>query len=292
MKKKISLFNIIITGIPLTIYLVFMLIPSLAGFVVSLTNWSGYNLNFNFVGFSNFQKMFVDTRFFNSLWNYLYLYIGTVLVCFPLAMLFAIAISRNMFREKNFYRILFFFPSTVPMLIIAIMWMVIYNPSFGVLNDLIGVLGIEPVAWLGNAKTVMPSIIAIVVWRQLGFYFVYFTAGVLNIPKDLYESAKIDGANEIRQTFYITIPLMWNVIRTSMIFYIQSAAGLGFGITYMATRGGPNYRSEILTYYMYNVMQTDRKFGYASTLGCALLVVTVTIALIILRFSKRETYEY
>ena len=289
---QVTSFDIIMTSIPTGVYVLFVLLPCLVGLVVSFTNFGGYSLEFKWVKFYQYQKMFTDPVFYKSIVNYVQLYIGTIIVCFPLAMLAAIALTRNLIKEKNFYRILFFFPSTVPFLIIAIMWMVMYNPSFGVLNQFLGLFGVDPVNWLGSSKTVMPAIIFMVVWRQFGFYMVYFIAGISNIPESLYESARIDGASETRQVFSITIPLMWEVIRTSLIFYIQSAAGIGFNIIYIATRGGPDNASQFLPSYMYLKITDGLDYGYSAALATALLVVTMVMALIILRVTRREIYEY
>ena len=194
-------------------------------------------------------------------------------------------------RERNFYRILFFFPSTVPMLIIAIMWMTMYNPSFGVLNTMLQAIGLDPVQWLADSKVVMISVIIIVVWRQFGFYLVYFMAAVSNVPKDIYEAAMIDGASEVRQAFSITIPLIWDVVRTSMLFYLQSALMLGFNVIYIVTRGGPDHASEIISSYMFEKMTTELDYGLASAVGVIMLVVTMVMAVLISKLMKRETYE-
>lgn len=291
-KKKFNSFDACLVGIPTVYYLIFLLVPCFGGLFLSLTNWKGLSMNISFVGLDNFKRMFQDPIFYKSLGNLLYLFLVSTVIMFVLAMFFAILLSRNIIRERNFYRTLFFFPSAVPTIIIAIMWMVVYNPSFGLLNKLLGLLNIAPVTWLGNPNTVMPSIIAIMIWKLLGFYMVLFIAAVLNIPNELYESARIDGANEIRQAFQITIPLMWEVIRTSLIFFLINSANGGFQIVYIMTQGGPDRASELLTSYMYKQIVEEARYGYGSAMGVALLVVTLIIALIILKVTERETYTY
>lgn len=287
-----QVFDLTMAGVPTVVFVVLYLLPCVAGFYFCFTDFGGYSLNYNMVGLHNFQKMFSDPVFYKSIWNYILLYIGTVILCFPVAMGAAIVLTRNKaIKEHNLYRILFFFPSTVPTMIIALMWMVMYNPTFGVLNQLLGYLGIEPVQWLGSTKVVMISVIIMVVWRQLGFYLVYFMAGVSNIDQSVYESAKLDGASEWKQVFTITIPLCWEVVRTSLLFYIQSAASIGFGIVYIATRGGPDNASQTLSGYMYHQITENLDYGYGSALGIALLVITLVLAGIILKVTKRESYE-
>lgn len=291
-KKQGRIFNSLMAGVPTAYYLLFLLIPSLAGLFFSFTDWKGISLKFNFVGFDNFTRMFQDDIFYKSVWNMLYLFVVSTIIIFILAMFFAIILARGTIKERNIYRTLYFFPSAVPMILIAIMWMVVYNPSFGILNQLLGVFGLDPVTWLGTKETVMNSIVAIMVWKQLGFYMVLFMAAVLNIPASMYEAAVIDGASGFRQAFSITIPLMWEVIRTSLIFFLVNSANGGFQIVYIATQGGPDRHSELLTTYMYKQIVENSRYGYGATLGVALLVITMVLALIILRATKREVYEY
>lgn len=287
-----QVFDWTMAGVPTVAFVVLYLLPCIAGFYFCFTDFGGYSLDFKMVGLHNFEKMFQDPIFYKSIWNYIILYIGTVVLCFPVAMGAAIVLTRNRaIKEKNFYRVLFFFPSTVPTMIIALMWMVMYNPTFGVLNQFLGLFGVEPIQWLGSSKVVMISVIVMVVWRQFGFYLVYFMAGVSNIDQGIYESAKIDGASEWKQVFTITIPLCWEVVRTSLLFYIQSAASIGFGIIYIATRGGPDNASQTLASYMYYQITENLDYGYGSVLGIALLIVTLLLAAFILAVTKRESYE-
>ena len=290
--KSDKIFDLTMAGVPTAFFIILFLLPCIAGLFFSLTNFGGYSLKFDFVGLYNYKKLFNDAAFWKSIVNFILLYVGTVVVCFPLAMISAIALVKNKrIRERNFYRILFFFPSTVPMLIIAIMWMTMYNPSFGVLNTMLQAIGLDPVQWLADSKVVMISVIIIVVWRQFGFYLVYFMAAVSNVPKDIYEAAMIDGASEIRQAFSITIPLIWDVVRTSMLFYLQSALMLGFNVIYIVTRGGPDHASEIISSYMFEKMTTELDYGLASAVGVIMLVVTMVMAVLISKLMKRETYE-
>ena len=287
-----SIFDWTMAGVPTLAYLVITLIPCVAGLFFSFTNFGGYSLEFDWIGFANYKKMFADTAFWKSIFNYLKLYFGVVLICFPLAMATAIVLVKNKrIKERNLYRVLFFFPSTVPMLIIAIMWMTMYNPSFGVLNQVLGLFGVEPIQWLGSSKVVMWAMIIMVVWRQFGFYLVYFIAGVSNINPDIYESAKIDGASEWKQVFTITLPLTWNVVQTSMLFFIQTASDIGFGIIYITTQGGPDNASQILPTYMYQKITQGLDYGMSSAVGVAMLVVTFVMAILILKLLKRESYE-
>ena len=118
-------------------------------------------------------------------------------------------------------------------------------------------------------------------------------AAVLNIPTSLFEAARIDGCSEFRKTIKITIPLIWEQVRTALIFFVVTSCGVGFSIVWMMTRGGPSRASEIMTTYMYIMSfgSMEGRFGYASAVAFATLVITITLALVIMRVTKRETVE-
>lgn len=279
--------------VPLVVYLVFFLLPCFAGLLFGFTDFGGYSLDIKWVGLYNFKKIFADAAFKKAIVNHLKLYLGTVVFCFPLAFISALALTRSKaLKESNFYKILFFFPSTVPMLIIAILWMVMYNPSFGIFNSILTGLGLPGVQWLANSKVVMWSVLLIVIWREFGFYLVYFMAAISNIPQDIYEAAYIDGASEVQQTFRITIPLTWDVITTAMLFFIESSVTLGFNVVYIVTRGGPDNASEILSSYMFSMITENLDYGKASAVGAVMLLLTLGMAFLILKVFRRESYEY
>lgn len=278
--------------LPLFVYLLFFLIPCFAGLFFGFTDFGGYTLDVKWVGLYNYKKIFADHAFRKAIVNHLKLYLGTVVFCFPLAFISALALTRSKaLKESNFYKILFFFPSTVPMLIIAILWMVMYNPSFGIFNTVLTGLGLPGVQWLASSKVVMWSVLLIVIWREFGFYLVYFMAAISNIPQDIYEAAYIDGATEVQQTFRITIPLTWDVITTAMLFFIESSVTLGFNVVYIVTRGGPDNASEILSSYMFSMITENLDYGKASAVGAIMLLLTLGMAFLILKVFRRESYE-
>lgn len=286
-------FDIVMTGLPTLYTIVLFAIPAIAGLYFSFTDFGGFNMNVKWVGLQNYAKMLKDNIFWKSIWNYLKLYVLSSITCFPLAFIGAVALTKNpLLKERDFYRVLFFLPCAVPSMIISIMWMTMFNSSFGVFNTIITFFGGEPVLWLGDTKIVMYSLTIVVIWRQMGFYMAYLMAGVSNIPDDIFESARIDGAGEITQTIKITVPLTWDVITTSMLFFVKGAINLGFGLVYIITRGGPDNASQIISSYMYYQITTNTDYGYASAIAIAMLVICMALSLFILKVMKRETYEY
>jgi N-acetylglucosamine transport system permease protein len=173
-----------------------------------------------------------------------------------------------------------------------VLWISIFNPNIGILNSLLGVFGIAGKNWLGDAAIVKNSILTVMVWYSLGFYMVLFMAAVLNIPSDLFEASRIDGAGTVRQTFSITIPLIWEQIRTALVFFIVTSCGVGFNVVFMLTRGGPSKASEILPSYMYLLsFGGQSKFGYAMSVAVMIMLITTFLALLLLKVTKRESYE-
>mgnify|MGYP000861889638 CR=1 FL=1 len=276
----------------LAFYFFFRFLPSIMGFAISLFNWKGVSLNMKFIGFDNYSRLFQDSVFYKALGNHFYIYLLNTAIVFVLAIALAVLITNSKLRERNFYRIMLFFPSVVPAVIVNVLWVSVYNPNIGMLNSLLGMLGIAGQNWIGDGAIVKNSLIFVMVWYSLGFYMVLFMAAVLNIPADLFEASRIDGAGTVRQTFSITIPLIWEQVRTALVFFIVTSCGVGFNVVFMLTKGGPSKASEILPSYMYLLsFGGQSKFGYAMSVAVMIMLITTFLALLLLRLTKRESHE-
>ncbi|NLZ56016.1 MAG: sugar ABC transporter permease [Clostridiaceae bacterium] len=277
----------------LVVYTIFRFIPTVLGLVLSFFNWRGTSLQMTYIGFGNYTTLLNDWIFWRSLGNHLYIFLINTVVVFTLAILLAVLLSSKRLWERGFYRVLFFFPSVVPVVIINILWMSVLNPNIGLLNSVLRMIGLEGENWLGDRAVVKNTIIFVMAWTSLGFYMVLFMAAILNIPSSIFESARIDGAGSIRQTFMITIPLIWEHVRMSLLFFIVTSSGLGFNIIFMMSKGGPNRASEILTTFMYGVsFGGESRYGYGSAIAFSILIITSLIAMLIMAVTKREVYEY
>jgi N-acetylglucosamine transport system permease protein len=274
------------------LYSVLRFIPAFIGLAISFFSWKGVSLKMDFVGLKNYASLLQDEIFWKSFGNHMYLFVLNTVIVFTLAVALSVLLTGKHLKERSFYRITFFFPTVVPAVIINVVWISVFNPNIGLLNGLLQVIGLQGQNWLGDADIVKNSVLFVMVWKSLGFYMVLFMAGILNIPTSLFEAARIDGCNEVRQTWVITIPLMWEQIRTSLLFFVVTSCGVGFNVVYMMTKGGPSRSSEIMTTYMYMLsFGGGSKFGYASAVAMAILIITTTIALLIMRATKREVYE-
>lgn len=292
-KQKTTLFCIYV--IPtLCLYVIFLVFPFIRTFYLCLTDWNGYGNRMNFVGLQNFITLFKDELVFNALKHNLYLFIIGTVATFALSLFFAVSLTRSKLKERNFYRIIFFFPNILSIVIVSVIWMFIYNPTFGILNSFLNSVGLPHLtrAWLGELNTVLPALSVPWIWMSVGFYMILFIAAIENIPVSLFESATIDGASQWHQLWKITIPLVWEVMRISVVFFILNAFSGTFTIVDVTTKGGPSRASDILTNYMYENAFTYSKFGYGTTIGVFIFFILLVLSLIWLKSSERETIEY
>jgi N-acetylglucosamine transport system permease protein len=245
-----------------------------------------------FVGLENFKRLLGDKNLFNALYNNAAIFLISTIVTFVLALFFAVVITRSRFRETLLYRITYFFPYVMPTVAIAILWRFIFNPSVGILNGLLTVLKLESLthAWLGEKTTVLGAVTAPVIWGSLGFFMVLFISGIQSIPVTFYEAAQIDGAGEFQQFIRITFPLLWEIIRTMIVFFISGSIGCFALVRVMA--GLTNPAAEVLGTYMYKHAFQYTDFGYGTAVGVFIFALTLVLALSIRRLTRKEIIEY
>ena len=176
---------------------------------VAFTKWKGLRKSPRFVGLDNFEKMLGDDQFWNALFNNLIYLVFLPIITLGFALFMAFMISQKV-RFSNFYRVTFFFPQVMSVVAIGILWSFVYHPTIGIFSSLLKAVGIEkPPIWLGDPDTALWSIVAVTVWQSAGFFMVIFMAGMLSIPKSLYEAAALDGAGRGSTFIRITFPLLW-----------------------------------------------------------------------------------
>lgn len=283
-KKQSTRNNIAITLslIPaLCLYTLFVIYPTFNIFQTSLYEWSGLSPTKTFVGINNFIRLFKDATFWLALKNTLVLLIVCTVITMLLSLFFAAALTQTKLKEKNFYRILFFFPNVLSIVVIGVLFSNIYEPNTGILNALLKGVGLGNLAkpWLGNGSTVLFAIALAMIWQAVGYYMVMYMAGMDGISPELYEAADIDGANKIVQFFKITIPMIWSVIRVTIVFFITSTLNMSFLFVNVMTDGGPNSKSEVLLTYMYRQAFTNSNFGYAMAIAVIIFLIAFTLAI-------------
>ncbi|KIF77367.1 ABC transporter permease [Streptomyces sp. 150FB] len=294
-------------ALPLIIYAIFVISPFVQAFQISMTDWSGLVGTSKFVGLDNFHRLWDSEDFWNALRHNIYLLIGLPIVTLALGMFFAFMLNVGGKRRKNqvvtgvrgskFYKFVFFFPQVISVTIVAVIWFNIYNPDpqDGMLNSLLGSVGLEGLqnSWLGEKNLALLCIAAVMVWSNVGFFVVLFSAAMASIPSDIYEAALLDGANRFDTFFRITLPLLWDTVQTGWV-YMGIIALDGFALVQIMSvnNGGPDGATDVLPLRLYQTAFRDSQFGYAAAMGIAMLIVTMAFAVLTMRFARRERIEF
>ncbi|MEU5868617.1 MULTISPECIES: sugar ABC transporter permease [unclassified Nonomuraea] len=287
---------------PVLLYTVFVASPYVQAFYIALTDWRGLSAELGFVGLGNFAELAGDPVFWKALGNNVILLVTLPLVTIGLALFLAFMLNvaggprggeiRGV-RGAAFYRVVYFFPYVLSIAIIGVLWMNVYNPINGLLNGAlraVGLGGVQP-SWLGDERLAFWAVLAVLVWNGVGFYVVLFTAGIKAIPASLLEAAVLDGASRTQVFFRITIPLIWENIRTAAV-YLGIAALDAFAVVQIMTGGGPNDSTQVGSFYLYQNAFSYGRFGYASAMGVVLFGVTLALSAFTLSATRRERIEF
>lgn len=293
-KKSRQLFGIICV-LPATILLaIFMIYPTSQVFYLSLFKMGGFSPVKEFVGFENFQYLINDMKFVQAFQNTILMVVVVTIITMSLSILYAAILSRETIKGQNFFRITFYIPNILSIVVIAGIFSAIYNPTQGLLNNILNLFNsdMEPILWLGGKHSVNYAIIGALVWQAIGYYMVMYMASMANIPDSLYEAANLDGASKWIQLSQITIPLIWNNIRTTLTFFIISTINLSFLLVQTMTGGGPNGASETVLSYMYGQAYTNSSYGYGMAIGVMIFLFSFILSAIVSFVTKRDVLEY
>lgn len=278
----------------LILFGVFMLYPTFQVFRMSLYNWGGFSPMSEFVGVKNFQILMNDQNFVKALQNTILMIVCVTAVTLSLAVMFAAILATEEIKGKNIFRIIFYIPNILSIVVIGGIFSAIYNPTEGLLNSILNLFRTDtsPILWLGDRHLVNYAVIGALIWQAIGYYMVMYMASMANIPASLYESAEIDGAGKLTQFFSITLPLIWNNIRTTLTFFIISTINLSFLLVQVMTGGGPNGASQVVLSYMYGQAYTNSSYGYGMAIGVVVFVFSFVLAGIVSAITKRDILEY
>lgn len=276
------------------LFIVFMIIPTIDIFRMSLFKWGGYTDNKTFVGLDNFRNLFQSDRFYQAFQNSIFLIVIVTIVTFALALIFAYILTREKLKGQAFFRVIFYIPNILSVVVIGAIFSAIYDPNQGLLNSFLNLFrGAEhPVLWLGEQKIVIYSIVIAMVWQAIGYYMVMYMASMANIPEGLYESASLDGAGKITQFFSITIPLIWANIRTTLTFFVISTINMSFLLVKVMTNGGPDGASNVFLSYMYQEAYTNSSYGYGMAIGVMVFLFSFALAGVLNVATKRPGIEF
>jgi len=268
-------------------FLVFTTFPVLASLYYSFTNYSILRTP-QWVGLSNYQELAHDKVFGNSLFNTLEYVCGAV----PLGTVVAIALAlllNTKVRGMALYRTLFFFPTLVPMVALAVLFLWVFNGDYGILNVAFRKVHVSPPNWLGDPAWAKWTLILICVW-QCGQAMIIYLAGLQDVPVSLYEAAELDGASTVQKTRNVTLPMLSPVILFNVVMGIIGSLQV-FAVPYVMFPGGAPARSTyFFSAYLFDNAFTYQRMGYASAMGWVMFVITLALTLVSLKISDRHVH--
>jgi N-acetylglucosamine transport system permease protein len=290
-------------AIPLVLYVVFVISPFVQAFYYSLTDWTGISPKFTFVGLENFKTLTHDSVFKAAIGHNLILLVGLPLLTILLALVFAYLLNVggkantagvHGVRGNGFYKLAFFLPQVLSVPVIAVIWAtVMTSTDNGLLNSVTKKVGLGTSEYLADPKIALYCVMWVLIWGSVGFYLVLFNAAMSGIPRDIFEAAIIDGAGRLATFFKITLPLLWDTIQTAWV-YLAILALDAYALVAVMTAGpgGPDNST-----YVMGLAIADNGFqygraGYASAMGVVLFFLTLIIAAVMLRATRRERIEY
>lgn len=289
MKKLYSnkwvILSLVLPGLFLFVFAI--LAPICLSVYYGFTNYSGMG-SYQFVGWENYKNLFHDAAFGTSLRNSLLLAIGFIFIQHPLAMIVAAVLDKLGGKGENFFRCVYFIPNVISVAVIAYLWKFIYNPDFGLLNNIIKAFGGKgDINWF-NYDTAIWAVLIVLIWHGFGWGMLIYYTGIKNIDPVLYEAAAIDGATQIQTFFKITLPQMRPVIQVNVTMAVISALKQ-METVYLLTNGGPGNSTQFAANYLYQQAFKAYKYGYGNAIGVVFIIICLLVTVILNKiFEERE----
>ena len=270
------------------LFFIFMVMPTLNVFRMSLFERGAYSPTETFVGLQNFQTLMKDTKFITSMQNTILLIVVVTIITFFFALLFAGILTREKIKGQDFFRVVFYIPNILSVVVIAGIFSAVYKPENGMLNSILSFLSGKTVLVLWKDQPmVIISVIIAMVWQAIGYYMVMYMASMSAVPESLYESADLDGAGRITQFFQITLPLIWTNIRTTLTFFIISTINMAFlFVKAMVAKG----MADVGLSFMYTQKDAGL-YGYSMAAGVVIFLFSFLLSLLVNRVTRREPLE-
>ncbi len=278
MQRNESLWGYLLIAPNFLGFLIFFAIPVIFGLIISVSNYNGFK-RFDFVGFSNYVNLFSDKFFMIALKNNIFYSLLYVPLTLAVALLLALGLNKS--RPLNsLFKTVFYFPSITSIVAIAIVWAIIMSPGNGPLNAFLRAVGIaNPPKWLASSKTALLSIIIIMAWKNAGYYMIMFLGGLKGIPVQLYEAARIDGADGWKLFTRITWPMLSPTTFMVLILCIISSFQV-FDAINILTEGGPGNATTVIVFRIYQEGFVSLDFGYAASMAYFLFLIILVITLV------------
>ncbi len=270
------------------LFFIFMVLPTVNVFRMSFFERGAYSPTETFVGLSNFKVLFQDAKFISAMQNTVLLIVTVTLVTFFFAIVFAAILTREKIRGQNFFRVIFYIPNILSVVVIAGIFSAIYKPENGMLNSILSAISGRDIMILWkDQQMVIISIIIAMVWQAIGYYMVMYMASMAAVPADLYESASLDGAGRTAQFFQITLPLIWTNIRTTLTFFIISTINMAFlFVKAMVAKG----MADVGLSFMYSQKDAGL-YGYAMAAGVVIFLFSFLLSALVNKVTQRDVLE-
>jgi raffinose/stachyose/melibiose transport system permease protein len=274
----------------LILFTLFLIYPIFRSVYFSTFKWTGLGEASNNIGLTNYKRIFTDTVFWGAVKNILIIIVLSLAIQLPLALGLAVMVGKDL-PGRGVFRTIFFLPYVLSEVNAAIMWMLLFNasPERGLLNAIAVGLGFNPIGWLSDTNVVMVSIFIVLTWKYFGFHMLLFLTGLQNIPTEIEEAARMDGANSFQNFFHITLPLLSGTIRTSVYMSVLGSIQQ-FIIVWVMTGGGPIDASVTMATYMYKYAFVRHQFGYGSAVAIIMFILCVIFSLIYQSMTRKPDY--
>ena len=286
--KHRSRFLVLCVAPAVILFFLFMILPTLNVFRMSLFERGAYSPTETFVGMANFKTLMGDVKFITSMQNTILLIVTVTIITFFFAIVFAAILTREKIRGQNFFRIVFYIPNILSVVVIAGIFSAIYKPENGMLNSILSAVSGETVMVLWKDQPmVIISVIIAMVWQAIGYYMVMYMASMAAVPVTLYESAGLDGAGRLTQFFQLTLPLIWTNIRTTLTFFIISTINMAFlFVKAMVAKG----MADVGLSFMY-AQKDAGLYGYSMAAGVVIFLFSFLLSALVNWVTRREVLE-
>lgn len=287
--NKLVIVSLVLPGVLLFLFAI--LVPICLSVYYGFTDYSGMG-RYNFIGFGNYKTLMTDGAFWTALRNSLFLAIGFICIQHPLAMIVAAVLDKLGGRAENFFRCVYFIPNVISVAVIAYLWKFIYNPDFGLLNNVIKAFGGKgDMNWFSN-DTAIWAVLVVLIWHGFGWGMLIYYTGIKNIDPVLYEAAAIDGANSKTTFLKITLPLMKPVIQVNVTMAVISALKQ-METVYLLTNGGPGNSTQFAANYLYQQAFKAYKYGYGNAIGVIFIMICLITTVVLNKiFEERDVKNY
>jgi raffinose/stachyose/melibiose transport system permease protein len=269
-----------------------MVIPLVVSFYFSLTDWAGFG-KLEWIGLDNYRDiLFHDPVFWRSLWNTLLLMVVTIFVQNPIAFALAAILAHVSHRLSRILRTIYFVPAVLSVVIIAKLWVNIFNPTYGMLNKLLRAVGLDvlAVSWLSDPRTAIWAVIWIIVWQGFGWALLFYYAGLMTVPREIEEAARVDGANWFQTYWHIVIPYLRPAIAAVIIIDVISSMKQ-MDLIFLSTNGGPGTLTQFVGVWLYQKAFVAGEYGYGNALSVIFVLISVGLTLVVQRVLRTAPEE-